>query len=175
MNHVLKSLLIIALLIIIGCTNINTTPTIYTNAGCKWGIATFTNNTEVPQAGNRAMSVTSGILRTKGARTILIYPSSANCNKLIICPNATVPLEAALKWARHNHITYVVMGAVNEWDYKVGLDGEPAAAISLQVYNAKSGQIIWSAVGSKIGTSRSGLGVTAQALIIQMLRSLQIM
>ena len=31
-----------------------------------WGIATFTNNTDVPQAGTRATSIATGVLRAKG-------------------------------------------------------------------------------------------------------------
>ena len=174
MKNGLKALIISALLTIIGCTDISTTPSVFVTHLRNWGIVTFTNNTEVPQAGNRAMSVTAGVLRSKGVRAIQIYPSDTNCNQLIVCPNAMTSVDKALHWARKKHLSYLVMGSVNEWDYKVGLDGEPAVAVSLQLYQVKTGQLIWSGVGSKIGTSRSGLGVIAQMLITQMLCSIKI-
>ena len=174
MNKGLKIFIACCMSLLFGCTNISTTPNVLVDSCRQWGIATFANNTEIPQAGNRAMSVTMGILRSRGVHVIQMYPSNATCSQLVVCPNATGSVDEVLAWARRKHITYVMMGAVNEWDYKVGLDGEPAVAVSLQLYNAQTQQLIWSGVGSKIGTSRSGLGVIAQALIAQILYSLKI-
>lgn len=165
---------IISLLIIAACTKISTTQIVQTAPGSRWGIATFTNNTEVPQAGFRAMNITAGILRAKGVKYLAVYPNNANCSKLIVCPNSSPSVESVLAWARHKRISYVMMGAVNEWDYKVGLDGEPIAGVSLQLYNVKTGAMIWSSVGSKIGSSRSGLAVIAQVLLTEMLKCLKI-
>lgn len=174
MKQGLKLLMIIGLVIVAGCTKINTSQLIQTVPNSRWGIAPFTNNTEVPQAGYRAMNITAGVLRSMGARHLLVYPARTNCSKLIVCPNATPPLSAVLSWARSRHLHYLMMGAVNEWDYKVGLDGEPIAGVSLQLYNVNSGTLIWSSVGSKIGTSRSGLAVIAQKLLNEMLSCLKI-
>ena len=38
-----------------------------------------------------------------------------------------------LAWARSTHARYAVTGAVNEWTYKVGLDGEPVVGIAIQL------------------------------------------
>ena len=35
-------------------------------------------------------------------------------------------------------------GAVDEWRYKVGVDGEPAAGVTLQIIDVASGDILWS-------------------------------
>lgn len=173
MKYLVRALTIMAIIAIIGCTKINSSQIVYTEPCRKWGIAALTNNTEIPQAGNRAMSITAGVLRSKGVKSIAVYPSNVSCSKLIVCPNSSVPIKNILAWARQHHLSYVIGGSVNEWDYKVGLDGEPAVAVSLQVYHVKSSQLIWSSVGSKIGTSRSGLGVIAQELITEMLRTLK--
>ena len=173
MKKGLSLVIITGLLILMGCTRINTSNNVQTQPNSRWGMAIFANNTEVPQAGYRAMSVTAGVLRAKGVRSLTVYPSNKNCNKLIVCPNSTPSLESILHWARNKHLNYLVMGAVNEWDYKVGLDGEPTVGVSIQLYQVQSGALIWSSVGSKIGTSRSGLAVIAQALITQMLNSVQ--
>ena len=174
MKNGLKLLLIISALIVTACTAINSSQIVATQANSRWGIVPFANNTEVPQAGNRATSITAGVLRSRGIRTLPVYPTNKNCSKLIVCPNAITTVEQALKWARRHQIHYVMMGAVNEWDYKVGLDGEPIAGVALQLYHVQSGNMVWSSVGSKIGNSRSGLTVIAQKLITEMLSTLMI-
>ncbi len=174
MKYGLRALALISLIIMAGCTKINSSQVVPVNANARWGITVFANNTEVPQAGYRAMNITAGLLRSKGVRTLVFYPSNANCNKLIVCPNAIPSVKAVLTWAKEKHLNYVVMGAVNEWDYKVGLDGEPIAGVSLQIFNVNTGEMIWSSVGSKMGTSRSGLAVIAQRLVDAMLSCLKI-
>lgn len=172
MKYGLSILVIIGMLMGSGCTRINSSQMVQTAPNSRWGMAVFANNTEIPQAGYRAMNITAGVLRSKGIQYIGFYPAT-KCSKLIVCPNNVPAIEKVLAWARHKHIQYVMMGAVNEWDYKVGLDGEPTAGVSLQLYNVQSGTLIWSSVGSKIGTSRSGLAVIAQNLISEMLCTLK--
>lgn len=172
-RHIGYMVTIAAVLLSVACTKINTSSVAQVMPNSRWGIAIFANNTEVPQAGYRAMNITSGVLRSNGIASLVTYPSKGNCNKLLVCPNATPSLEEALRWARTKHIAYLMTGAVNEWDYKVGLDGEPIAGVSLQVYAVSSGQMVWSSVGSRIGTSRSGLAVIAQKLISEMLTPLK--
>jgi hypothetical protein len=174
MRHTIKLFALLSLLALAACTKINSSRMIETAPNSRWGIAVFANNTEIPQAGFKAMNITMGVLRSRGVRAFAIYPSNINCNKLIVCPNANPSVSAVLSWARRSHLQYLMMGAVNEWDYKVGLDGEPIAGVSLQLYSVRSGAMIWSSVGSKIGTSRSGLAVIAQQLLNEMLNCLKI-
>ena len=54
--------------------------------------------------------------------------------------------EAALTWAKTTGAKYAVAGSVDEWRYKVGLDGEPATGISLNVIDLTSGQVYGVAV-----------------------------
>lgn len=173
MKHLLKYFFISCFLMLTGCTIINSSQkVVYVEPGNSWAITTFANNTEIPQAGSRAMSITAGVLRSKGFTNLIVYQPRSNCNQLIICPNQPVPIGRILDWAEDHHIRYVMMGSVNEWDYKVGLDGEPVAAVALQLYDAYEGEVLWSSVGSKTGQSRSGLGNIAQDLIEDMLDSL---
>ena len=50
-----------------------------------------------------------------------------------------------------------VQGAVDEWRYKVGVDGEPAVGMALQVIDLQSGEVLCSGVGAKSGWSREAL------------------
>lgn len=169
----LKKYIMLSMLFLVACTTINSSHQVVC-APLRWGIVPFTNNTEVPQAGYRAMSITKGLLEAKGVRNITVYKSKESCNQLIVCPNANPSLEHILAWARQRHLRYVMTGTVNEWIYKVGLDGEPVAAVALTLYEVPHGQMIWNSVGSKFGTTRSGLGSTGQKLIQEMLCTLKV-
>lgn len=162
-------------LLLTACTIINTSPQIEPIIpGCSWLIAPFVNNTEVPQAGNRAMSITANVLRSKGVLRLNTYPVNNNCDQLSLCSNNNLTPGQVLNWAAEHNIRYVMMGSVNEWQYKVGLDGEPVTAVSMQIYDSFTHRQIWSSVGSKTGNSRSGLANTAQGLINNMLKTLRV-
>jgi hypothetical protein len=77
--------------------------------------------------------------------------------------------EEAQKWAREQGIRYGLTGVVQEWRYKVGIDGEPAVGVTLQVLDLSTGQIIWSASGAKSGWSREALSAVAHKLLYQLL------
>ncbi|MCR9192134.1 MAG: penicillin-binding protein activator LpoB [Gammaproteobacteria bacterium] len=173
MKQILKPLVILAVLCLTACATISSAPQI-TCSPSHWGIVPFSNNTEVPQAGYRAMSITKGLLEARGVSNIRVYKSNESCNQLIVCPNANPSINEILAWARRHDLKYVMTGTVNEWVYKVGLDGEPVVSLSLNLYDVAQGRSIWSTVGSRIGTTRSGLGTTGQNLIRKMLCTLKI-
>jgi len=175
MKAVYKLIAIASLCLVVGCTTINSSKqTVQIHYSSSVGFASFANNTEVPQAASRAVNVASGVLRSKGLNDIFVYQSKTSCNQLVVCPNANPSLGEFLRWAQENNLDLLITGSVNEWEYKVGLDGEPVAAVSLQLYDVSSGAMIWSSVGSKIGTTHAGLANTAQALIRDMFYSLKI-
>jgi len=60
---------------------------------------------------------------------------------------------------------------VEEWRYKVGVDGEPAAGVTLQILDVATGDILWSGSGGQSGWSREALSAVAQKLIRKLLQS----
>ena len=50
--------------------------------------------------------------------------------------------QDALAQARQQGANYAVAAAVNEWRYKVGLDGEPAVGVSISIIDVASGQVV---------------------------------
>jgi hypothetical protein len=79
--------------------------------------------------------------------------------------------ENALTWAKKSGAKYAVAGSVDEWRYKVGLDGEPAAGITLNVIDLESGQVVWSGTAAKTGWSREAVSATAQKVVDNLLKS----
>ncbi|MFP3754622.1 MULTISPECIES: penicillin-binding protein activator LpoB [Cupriavidus] len=129
------------------------------------------NYTETPQAGLRAEAIAESLLKTGGIANLKRYPASLNPETLFE-PAERESVGKALEWARGERARYALTGAVQEWRYKVGVDGEPAVGISLQLIDVASGQVVWSATGSDSGWSRASLSGTAQKLLRRLLAPL---
>ncbi|WP_413457997.1 penicillin-binding protein activator LpoB [Herbaspirillum huttiense] len=141
-------------------------------ADARWGLLPFANHTETPQAGLRAESISESILRANGLAELRRYPASLN-NETLFEPMDRKQLDAALDWARSENIAYALSGSVDEWRYKVGIDGEPAVGLTLQLIEVSSGKVVWAAAGAKSGWSREALSAVAQKLMRNLLSPLR--
>ncbi|WP_443113656.1 penicillin-binding protein activator LpoB [Herbaspirillum seropedicae] len=151
-------------------TDIGAAPTLPANA--RWGLLPFANHTETPQAGLRAEAIAETILRTNGMTELQHYPASLN-NETLFEPMDRKQLDAALQWARSENIAYALTGSVDEWRYKVGIDGEPAVGMTLQLIEVATGKVVWAAAGAKSGWSREALSAVAQKLARTLLAPLR--
>ena len=139
-------------------------------ANAEWTVLPFANHTETPMAGNRAESVAEALLHARGVGKVKRYTSTAQQEALFDAGD-TKRQEQALVWAREQGVRYALAGTVDEWRYKVGVDGEPAAGITLQIIDVQSGDILWSGAGGKSGWSREALSAVAQKLIRELLQA----
>jgi hypothetical protein len=157
-----------------GCTTTNNSgmgPAI--DGSAKWVLLPILNHTDVPQAGLRAEAITEGLLRSGGVNNLTRYPAALNQDTLFE-PAERKVFDEASKWARSQGAQYAVYGAVDEWRYKVGIDGEPAVGVALHIMDMQSGNIVWTGVGGKSGWSRESLSGVAQKLIRGLLASANI-
>ena len=136
----------------------------------KWVMLPVLNHTEVPQAGLRAEAITEGLLRANGVGDLTRYPATMS-QDTILQPSERNVFEEADKWARAYGARYAVYGAVDEWRYKVGIDGEPAVGVALHIRDMQNNQVVWTGVGGKSGWSRESLSGVAQKLIRELLAS----
>lgn len=139
-------------------------------ANAEWTVLPFANHTETPMAGNRAESVAEALLHARGVGKVKRDTSTAQQEALFDAGD-TKRQEQALAWAREQGVRYALAGTVDEWRYKVGVDGEPAAGITLQIIDVQSGDILWSGAGGKSGWSREALSAVAQKLIHELLQA----
>jgi hypothetical protein len=159
------SILLLAVLAAAGCATTDSGgrgAAIERNA--KWVMLPVLNHTEVPQAGLRAEAITEGILRAHGVGDLTRYPATLNQDTLLQ-PSERKIMDEADKWARSHGARYAIYGAVDEWRYKVGIDGEPAVGVALHIMDLQSNAVVWSGVGGKSGWSRESLSGVAQKLI----------
>ncbi len=154
-----------------GCAVTDHSPESATLArNAKWALLPIANHTDVPQAGLRAEAIAEGVLRSRGVSDLLHYPGTLNPDTLLEPGERKTQADAG-KWAHAAGARYALTGAVDEWRYKVGIDGEPAVGLALQIIDLDSGAVVWSGVGARSGWSREALAAVAQKLVRELLDS----
>jgi polysaccharide biosynthesis protein PelC len=171
--HKLSTLLIPLLaLILSACSSIETSSDSKPlTASASWALLPMVNNTGEPQAGLRAEAIAETLLRIRGITTLRHYPAEMNPDS-VFEPAQRKRTEEALSWARKERNRYAMTGTVDEWHYKVGVDGDPAVGITLQVLDLQNGQVLWTAVGAKTGWGRQSLAIVAQDLLQKMINDI---
>lgn len=147
-----------------GCSTIDVAPRADLDRSARWAVLPLANQTETPGAGQRAAAVIEGVLHTRGIANLARPPAALGAESLFEPADAASP-DKALAWARGTEVRYAVTGTVTEWRYKVGVDGEPAVGLSLQVIDLTSGRTVWAATGGRSGWSREALSAVAQKLV----------
>jgi len=156
------------------CTTkiINHSPCNAVNFYYKTAVVPFSNYTETPLAGERAMSITAAVLESRCIYNLVVYKDDQSGKILFPGMNRVKSQEALMRWARNQGARYMLTGSVNEWTYKVGLDGEPVVGLSMQVIDLWSGRIVWASAGSENGGPRTAVSTVAQKLINSMIKGL---
>jgi len=134
-------------------------------------MAPLANNTETPQAGQRAVSIAQTLMTSYGYSNVMRYPASAD-DETLFDPAKPDRQQAVLAWAQKQNARYLLTGSVNEWRYKVGVDGEPAVALTFEIIDVETGKLIWSSSGSRTGWSRDAVAGVAQKLERSLLQPL---
>lgn len=134
-----------------------------------WVVLPFANHTETPLAGSRAEAIALALLHAQGVGKVQRYDTNAQQEALFDGGDSKRQQEA-LEWAREHQVRYALTGAVDEWRYKVGVDGEPAVGVTMQIIDVASGDILWSGAGGKSGWSREALSAVAQKLMRSLLQ-----
>ena len=140
-------------------------------AGARWVILPMANHTETPQAGMRAEVILESLLRQRGVQALARPPAGAGADLMGDLPDRRLQADSQ-RWAAEQGIRYALTGAVDEWRYKVGVDGEPAVGVVLQVIDLQSGDVVWTATGARSGWSREALSAVAQKLMRDLLGDL---
>lgn len=159
-----------ALFLLGACSTLDSSPRVDVDRDAGWVVLPFANSTETPLAGQRAEAVVQALAQTLGIKNIQRYPQALQDDSLFEAGQGKTQAEA-LNWARERSARYALRGSVQEWRYKVGVDGEPAVGLSLQIIDPATGQVLWSGVGARSGLSRDSLAGVAQKLLKQMLES----
>ena len=152
----------------------NRTPMVQAiTAADKVAMLPVANFTDVPQAGLRVEALLESALRQSGLRQLVVYPPALNPETLFE-PSERKAQSDAEKWAKAQGMRYVVTAAVNEWRYKVGVDGEPAVGMMLQVKDLSNDQVVYSSAGGRTGSSREALSAVGLQLTNELVAGIRV-
>ncbi len=160
----------LAFVALAACSAIDTGTAPVLEQQASWVVLPFANHTETPLAGSRAEAIAQALLHAQGVGKVQRYVPDTQQEALFDTGDSKRQQEA-LAWARQQQARYALTGAVDEWRYKVGVDGEPAAGVTLQILDVASGDILWTGTGGKSGWSREALSAVAQKLIRELLQA----
>jgi hypothetical protein len=167
----MRNFLAVLLVALSGCSVVDRVRVATPDLNAKWALLPIANHTETPQAGLRSEAIIEAVLRTKGVKNLERYPSELS-GDLLAEPGERKLAEQAIAWAKTREARYVITGSVDEWRYKVGVDGEPAVGLALLVTDLRSGGVVYSASGGKSGWSREALSAVAQKLVRELFAEL---
>ena len=184
MTSILKTVKVLVVLscatALVGCSSLTpggitnrtsmTTPIVLADKIAMLPVANFT---DVPQAGLRVEALLESALRQAGLRQLVIYPPALNPETLFE-PSERKAQADAEKWAKAQGMRYVVTAAVNEWRYKVGVDGEPAVGLMLQVKDLSNDQVVYSSAGGRTGGSRQALSAVGLQLTTELVAGIRV-
>lgn len=158
-----------------GCatSRLDTSPAVPTpNQSAAWAVLPLVNNTSTPYAGARAQQQLAALLGAHGIRQVLIAPGQQAAGAPFPIGSGSQSLERSMKWARAHHARYALVGSVDEWHYKIGLEGQPAVGFTLRLIDLESGSTIWSGAASATGNAREGLAVLSQQVLRKTIKRL---
>ena len=166
-------LIITVALLVTGCVTLNQGGTAVSFQD-EWALLPFVNNTETPYAGERAEAIVAALLHARGVQHLERPVTETKAEDLGLDRGEKRQREA-LEWAKQKKVRYALSGTVNEWRYKVGLDGEPVAGFTLQVLELPSGRVVWSGAAGKSGWSRDAVSSVAQQVLDRLLGKIPVL
>lgn len=146
-----------------GCSSVRTSPGVSLDRQAQWALLPVVNHTETVQAGLRAEAIAESVMRSCGVTKLMRYPIPLN-KDVLFEPGDDKSVDDYLKWAKEKGARFAVVGFVDEWRYKVGVDGEPAVGLAYKIIDLGNGAVVWSGSGGKSGWSREALSAVAQKL-----------
>ncbi|MDW7644339.1 MAG: hypothetical protein SCI25_04805 [Desulfuromonadales bacterium] len=167
-------LVITLMLLAAGCTTIHQSARGTVPLEAEWVVLPFVNNTETPYAAERAEAITTALLYARGVQQVKLVPAEVLQEDSLLPSRGEKNLQTALQWAQNRGIAYAVSGTVTEWRYKVGLDGEPVAGVTLQVLALPGGEVVWSGSASKSGWSRASVSAVGQQILEKLISSIEV-
>lgn len=125
----------------------------------------FVNQSNMPMAQSQVEEIMASVLAARGL-SVSMYPKN-QVNEVQASLEPERRFQLAEQWLSQQPSGYLLQGTVHEWQYKFGLDGEPAVGFTLTVSDMNRSEL-WRATTSRSGWGResiSSVGIkTAQDL-----------
>lgn len=169
-----RLLLIVGLLIFAGCTTLNQGTREAAPQAETWVVLPFINTTETPFAAERAEAIVTALLYARGVQRVVNVPIDSASDGDALPDRGVKRRQEGLEWAKKQNIHYALQGSVTEWRYKVGLDGEPVAGMTMQLIDLTDGKVLWSGSSGKSGWSREAVSAVAQQVLEKLINTIEL-
>lgn len=167
-------LIVAGLLILNGCSTLHQGGRESAPLAETWVVIPFVNNTETPFAAERAEAITTALLYARGIKRVITVPQEPSADADVLPDRGLKRNKQGIEWAKKNNIRYAVTGTVTEWRYKVGLDGEPVAGMTLQLIDLTNDKVMWSGSSGKSGWSREAVSAVAQQVLEKLVATIEL-
>jgi len=117
-------------------------------------IMPFSNQSNMPMAQSQVEELVASVLSSQGF-TVRVYPKS-RISDVQASLEPERRQEEAGTWLAQQSSGYIVQGAVHEWQYKFGIDGEPAVGLTLTVSDMNQAEL-WRGSASRSGWGRESI------------------
>jgi len=157
-------ILLFSFLFFEGCSALVSKKQLKLSSNKQYAIASFWNYTETPMAGLRASTIMESVLAGKN---IMVHSFIEGSEEMNLDKSSFIK-EQMIK-AKKLNLDYLIIGNVQEWRYKTGIDGEPVVSYSIKVLDLKNDTQLFSAVGAKSGWGHKSIGIVAQEIAEELL------
>ncbi len=114
----------------------------------------FSNQSNMPMAQSQVEELVASVLSSQGL-TVRVYPKS-RISDVRASLEPELRQEEARAWLAQQSSGYIVQGAVHEWQYKFGIDGEPAVGLTLVISELNQNEL-WRGSASRSGWGRESI------------------
>ncbi|GLS84084.1 hypothetical protein [Paraferrimonas haliotis] len=129
----------------------------------------LTNQSNMPLAQAQAEQLLASVLAQEGLKVVMYPKTMVNDIEASLTPQKR--WQDAQTWLAAQPTGYVVAGSIQEWQYKYGLDGEPAVGVTLTLADTQGAEL-WRGSISKSGWGRESLSHIGMNAIEGLLSSL---
>ena len=153
--------LLFLILIVTGCSSMINKKDIELPLNKKYAIASFWNYTETPMAGLRVATIVESVLAKNSVALSSLISGSEEMESV---KSKEDFLKAKKEKAKSLGAKYLIMGDVQEWRYKTGIDGEPVVSFSIYIIDLQNDKVVFNGVGAKSAWGYKSIGIVAQEI-----------
>ncbi|GLP96345.1 hypothetical protein [Paraferrimonas sedimenticola] len=128
------------------------------------------NQSNMPLAQAQAEQLLASVLAEQGVKVVLYPKQQVSDIEASLTPQKR--WTEAMQWLESQPNGYVVGGSIQEWQYKYGLDGEPAIGITITLSD-KQQKELWRGSVSKSGWGRESISHIGMKAMEDLLGSLE--
>ncbi|MBX2884305.1 MAG: endo alpha-1,4 polygalactosaminidase [Granulosicoccus sp.] len=117
------------------------------SANARWWLAEFSNQSNQATAASALSTLLETHLRKQGVSAVS---------------------------REHLEAHYLIRGTIERWNYLQGAASQPAITLRVQIHDAKTDTLLWSALGDRVGKRRESLTRLADRLLAELVQTMPI-